>query len=143
MRIKFSGFFLYLKSAYINGNYFNSKCIANIHTFYIIIWELCYSIERADWFLSVSDAFSRKNFMIFIIISLHRKNLLFAYILNLYVMLWYHLFYLKNVKNTHRIVSLLVNCRHQLKVSLRHGCFLRFLNYVNSTKMRKTSHMYI
>ena len=44
----------------------------------------------------------------------------------------YHLYYFKNVKNTHGGVLLLV-----LKVTLLHWCFLRFLNCANSAKSRK------
>ena len=50
--------------------------------------------------------------------------------------IWYHLYNLKNVKNTHEGVLLLV-----LKVTLLHGCFSRFLNCTNGTKLRKASHM--
>ena len=50
--------------------------------------------------------------------------------------IWYHLYNLKNVKNTHEGVLLLV-----LKVTLLHGCFSRFLNCTNGTKSRKASHM--
>ena len=50
--------------------------------------------------------------------------------------IWYHLYNLKNVKNTHGGVLLLV-----LKVTLLHGCFSRFLNCTNGTKLRKASHM--
>ena len=55
----------------------------------------------------------------------------------LYVMrcvIWYHLFNLKNLKNTHGGVLLFV-------VTLLHGCFSRFLNCTDHTKSRKTSHM--
>ena len=48
--------------------------------------------------------------------------------------IWYHLHILKIVKNTHGGVLLLV------KVALLHGCFLRFLNFTNSTKSCKASH---
>ena len=42
-------------------------------------------------------------------------------------------------------VLLLVNlhtsaCNFILKVTLLHGCFSRFLNYTNGTKLRKASH---
>ena len=43
--------------------------------------------------------------------------------------IWYHLYYLKNVKSTHGGVL--------LKVGLLHGCFSRFLNRTNSTKSCK------
>ena len=56
-------------------------------------------------------------------------------IVNEYVMccaIWYHLYNLKNVKNTHGGVLLLV----KLKVTLICGCFSRFLNCTNGTKSR-------
>ena len=52
--------------------------------------------------------------------------------------IWYHLYNLKNVKNTHRGVLLLV-----IKVALLHGCLQRFLNDTNGTKPRNASHMYL
>ena len=52
-------------------------------------------------------------------------------------MTWYHLYNLKKVKNTNRGVILAT----LLKVPLLHGCFLRFLNCRNSTKLWKASHM--
>ena len=42
--------------------------------------------------------------------------------------IWYHLYNLKNVKNTHGGVILL------------RSCFSRFLNYTNSTKLRNALH---
>ena len=50
--------------------------------------------------------------------------------------IWYHLYNLKNVKNTHGGVLFLV-----LKVTLLHGCFSRFLNCANDTKFRNSSLM--
>ena len=38
----------------------------------------------------------------------------------------YHLYYLKNVKNTHGEVLLLVKPATLLKITLLHGCFSRF-----------------
>ena len=66
----------------------------------------------------------------------------------IYVMfcaIWYHLYSLKNVKNTHGGVLLLVklqgfSCR--IKVTLFHGCFPRFLNCTNNIKSCNASHMY-
>ena len=58
----------------------------------------------------------------------------FRYLLQyqqLYVMLcaiWYHLYNSKNVKNSK-------------KVTLFHGCFSRFLNRTNGTKLHKASHI--
>ena len=54
--------------------------------------------------------------------------------------IWYHLYNLKNVKNTHGGVLLLVKLQ-ALKVTLFHGCFSGFLNYKNDTKSRKASHI--
>ena len=51
--------------------------------------------------------------------------------------IWYHLYNLKCVKNTHGGVLLLVKVK--LKVKLLHGCFLRFLNCTNSTNLRNAS----
>ena len=54
--------------------------------------------------------------------------------------IWYHLYNLKNVKNIHGGVLLVVACT-LLKVTLLHGCFSRFLNCTNGAKSRKTSHV--
>ena len=55
--------------------------------------------------------------------------------------IWYHLYNLKNMKNTHGGVLLLVKLEATLlKVTLLHGCFSRFLNCTNGTKWCKTSH---
>ena len=43
--------------------------------------------------------------------------------------IWYHLYNLKNVKNTHGGVTLL------------HACFSRFLNCTSGTKSRNGSHI--
>ena len=51
----------------------------------------------------------------------------------------FHLHNLKNVKNTHRGLLLLVNPAALLKITLHHGSFSRFLNCTNSTKLSKTS----
>ena len=56
--------------------------------------------------------------------------------------IWYHLLILKNVKNTHGGVLLLVKLQaFLLKVTLLHGCFSCFLNCKNDTKSCKASHM--
>ena len=47
-------------------------------------------------------------------------------------LIWYHLYNLKSLKNTHGRVLFLV----KLKVRLLHGCFSRFLNCINGTKSR-------
>ena len=49
--------------------------------------------------------------------------------------IWYHLYNLKNVKNTHGGVLISV------KLTLLHGCFLCFLNCTNSTKSRNAPHV--
>ena len=51
--------------------------------------------------------------------------------------IWYHLHNLENVENTNGGVLLLV----KLKKKILHGCFSRFLNCANGTKLRKASHM--
>ena len=48
--------------------------------------------------------------------------------------IWYHLYNLRNMKNTHGGVLLLV-----LKIALLHGCFSRFLNFTNGNKLRNAS----
>ena len=59
--------------------------------------------------------------------------------------IWYHLYNLKSVKNTHGGVLLLVKLQakslqlYLLKVTLLHGCFSRFLNLTNGTKSRNAS----
>ena len=55
--------------------------------------------------------------------------------------IWYHLYNLKNEKNTRGGMLLLVKTATLLKVTLLHGCFLRFSNCTNGTKSRKASHM--
>ena len=55
--------------------------------------------------------------------------------------IWYHLYNLKSVKNTHRRVFIL-KAATLIKVTLLHGYFSRFLNCTNSTKSRKTSQKY-
>ena len=50
--------------------------------------------------------------------------------------IWYQLYNLRNTKNTHGGVLLLL-----LKVTMHHGYFSRFLNCTNSTKSRKASHI--
>ena len=49
--------------------------------------------------------------------------------------IWYHLYNLKNLRDTHGEVLLLV------KASLIHGCFSRFLNCTNGTKSHNASHI--
>ena len=52
--------------------------------------------------------------------------------------IWYHLYNLKNLKNTHGGVLLLIKL---LKVTFLHGYFLRFLNCANGTKSCDVSQM--
>ena len=47
--------------------------------------------------------------------------------------IWYHFYNLKNVKNTHGGVLILV--------TLFHGCLSRFFNCTNGTKSRNASHI--
>ena len=53
---------------------------------------------------------------------------------------------IKNMRNTHGGVLLLVSCRLQsstlLKVTLLHGCFSCFLNCTSGTKLHNTSHLW-
>ena len=63
---------------------------------------------------------------------------IYIYILYIYLCIymlsctiWYHFYNLKNGKNTHGGVLILV-----FKVTLLHGCFSRFLNCRNGTKSR-------
>ena len=59
--------------------------------------------------------------------------------------IWYHLYNLKNVKNTHGGVLLLVKLQAAtlLKVTLLYWCFSRFLNCTNGIISQKTSHIYV
>ena len=52
--------------------------------------------------------------------------------------IWYHLYNLRHVTNTHGGVLLLVKLQ-ALKVALLRGCFSRLLNCTNGTKSRKAS----
>ena len=54
--------------------------------------------------------------------------------------IWYHLYNLKNVKNTHGGVLILVKL---LKLTLLQGCFSRFLYCANGTKSLNASHLSI
>ena len=42
--------------------------------------------------------------------------------------IWYHLYHLRNMKNTHGGVLLLIKLTTLLRVTLLHRCFSRFLN---------------
>ena len=55
--------------------------------------------------------------------------------------IWYYLYNLKNVKNTHGGVLTLVQAATLLKSTLLHGCFSRFLNCPNGTKSVNAPHM--
>ena len=70
-------------------------------------------------------------------------SLFLMFIILLFVMrceIRQHLYNLKNVKNTHGRVLLLVKHATLLKVTLLHGCFSRFLSFTNGTTSRKASH---
>ena len=54
--------------------------------------------------------------------------------------IWYHLYNLKNVKNTHGGVLILVKLQ-ALKLALLHGYFSHFLNCANGTKSCNASQM--
>ena len=65
-----------------------------------------------------------------------------AYFLDAYVMfctIWCYFYNLKNVKNTHEGVLLLVKFSKVLKITFLHGFLLRFLNCTNDTKSCKAS----
>ena len=59
--------------------------------------------------------------------------------------IWYHLYNLKNVKNTHGRVLFLVKLQAEAcnftKSNTPPGCFLRFLNCTNGTKLRNAPHI--
>ena len=63
--------------------------------------------------------------------------------------IWYYLYNLKNVKNTHGGVLILVKLQTEavsatlLKLTILHGCFSRFLNCTNSTKSCHAPHITI
>ena len=50
--------------------------------------------------------------------------------------IWYHLYNLKNVKNTHRGVLLWLKLTTLLKVTLLHAYFSHFLDCTNSNNLR-------
>ena len=54
--------------------------------------------------------------------------------------IWFHLNNSQNVKNTHGAVLLLSNLQ-AVKATLLHGCFSRFLNCTNGTKLFKGSRL--
>ena len=56
--------------------------------------------------------------------------------------IWYHLYNLKNVKNTHRGVLFLVKLQAEAKLTLLHECFSRFLNCKNGTKSCNAIHLF-
>ena len=60
--------------------------------------------------------------------------------------IWYQLYNFKNIKNTRGRLLLLVKLHADsatlLKVTLLHGCFLRFLNSVNGAKSCKAFEIY-
>ena len=56
--------------------------------------------------------------------------------------IWYHLYNLKNLKNADGGVLILVPAT-LLKLTLLCGCFSRFLNCTNDTKLRNASQIII
>ena len=54
--------------------------------------------------------------------------------------IWYHLYNLKNLKNTHGGLLLFVKLQAE-KVKLLHWCFSRFLNCTSGIKSRKAFHI--
>ena len=80
--------------------------------------------------------------MVACILWIENRKLLFGG--HTYVMLcaiWYHLYNVKNVKNTYGGVLLFVKLQAAslLKVTLIQGCVSRFLNCTNGTKSRQAS----
>ena len=64
------------------------------------------------------------------------------FIIVMFCVIRYHLYNLKNVKNTYGGVLLLVHsskCYFTKSNTLIHRCFSRFLNCSNGAKSRKTS----
>ena len=58
--------------------------------------------------------------------------------------IWCYMYNLKNVKNTHGEVLLLVKLETtSVKVTFLHGRFSCFLNCTNGTKSHKTSRMHV
>ena len=55
----------------------------------------------------------------------------------------YHLYNIKNVKNTHGGVLLLLKPQTFLKLMLLHRCFSRSLNCRNDTKSQEVSQIYL
>ena len=78
--------------------------------------------------------------------GIHKQPCLLKYVVRCAI--WYHLHNLKNVKNTHERVLILVKLQASslkpptsLKLTLLHGCFSRFLICANGTKLRNASHI--
>ena len=55
--------------------------------------------------------------------------------------IWYHLSNLKNAKNTHGGVLIIVKLQTLLKCTLLHGFMSRFLNCTNSNKSLNVPHI--
>ena len=55
--------------------------------------------------------------------------------------IWYHLYSLKNMKNTHGGVLILVRLQALLKSTLLHGYFSCFLNCTNGTTSHNAPHL--
>ena len=64
------------------------------------------------------------------------KELLWKYVMRCAI--WYYLYNLKNKKNTHGGVLILVTL---LRLTLLYGCFSRFLNCTNGTKSHNAPHI--
>ena len=112
-------------------------------------WTFTLTSYRLDRVLLFSYSIQRVSSFVILNLCQGEYSVLFIYhliffertfIRKVYQMLcaiWYDLCNLKNMKNTHGGMSLLVNCRLiLLKAILHHECFSRFLNCTNGTKSR-------
>ena len=95
-------------------------------------WQICHIIR------SIVSMARRYEKFFFRIADLTNDNTMLCAI-------WYHLYNLKNVKNTHGGVLLLIKLQPKkratlLKVTLLDVCFSRFLNCTNDTKSCNASH---
>ena len=76
--------------------------------------------------------------------ELAKLSATFKYVIR--CVIWQHLYNLKNVKNTHGVVLILVKlqaeaCNFILKLTLLHGYFSLFQNCTNATKWRNAAHI--
>ena len=132
-------------------NYFYSLSSIKFNSFFNYFWEIRKSILIGlQLFLSVVSPFLKTGA---ISASFRRSEKIstfytaietFCESVRVYVVrwaIWYHLYNLKNVKNTHGGLLILVKLQATLlKLRLLYGCFSRFLNYTNGTKSRNASH---